>query len=209
MKRTLLSIFGIIVPILVNLILRTIDKKTALKKEEEKIKAEQEEKKKKELSIHISDEIGIDTNKFYLKITNMSQEANATNIVVDMRIEDELGRHICNMDRLPVDKLILLSKAYASCASEQELVLIYSDEHIKQTKKTIEGCKLNIVDLFKNKIVIKVRVSAVNMLTGITVCLPTKKYDSSKLLPDGAFVEGENTCKRLNTPIYIENAINH
>ena len=105
----IIAVVCAILPIVVNLILRKKDREREEKRKKDEEQHDQEEQRSKELSIHICDEIGLEENILYLKIINRSQIANASNITIDMRIENEYGIILCEMKTLDLGRRQLLS----------------------------------------------------------------------------------------------------
>lgn len=200
------AISGATLPIVVNLILRKKDKEQEDIRRKDEEKRRQEDILRKKLSLHICDEIGINNDELSVKIINQSQIANASNIVVDMRFEDEYENLICEMKSIDLGRRQLLSLSEPREAKERELVIKYTSSHIDL--KTVSPIIVNsanpsIYNLLMNDIVIKVKVSAINMITGARIYFPTKIFKKRNIMK-GSFIEGYDHIKRVNHQLYYD-----
>lgn len=200
------AIVGATPPIVVNLILRKKDKKQEDIRRKDEEKRKQEDISSKRLLLHICDEIGINNDELSVKIINQSQIANASNIVVDMRFEDEYENRICQMKSIDLGSRQLLSLSEPREVKERELVIKYTPSHIDLktvSSNIVNPADLSIYNLLKKVVVIKVKVSAINMITGTRSYFPMKIFKKGNIMK-GSFIEGYDHIKRVNHQLYYD-----
>ncbi len=205
------AIICAILSIGVTLILRKKDRERELHQQLQEEYERQVEKERQKLSLDIADDLLYDNEKIYIKITNKSLQANASNIVIDMRVEDIYKNVICEMRTLDLGRRVLLCQNTARETKESEVVLVYDLKHILPVKlagdEDVEPVK-SISDIIKRGNVIKVKMQAVNMELGI-IDFANLKIFERKNIKRGTFVEGITTIQRPNQPTYIDNAIDN
>lgn len=205
-EMVITAISSATLPIVVNLILRKKDKEQEDIRRKDEEKRRQEDILRKKLSLNICDEIGINNDELSVKIINQSQIANASNITVDMRFEDEYENLICEMKSIDLGRRQLLSLSEPREAKEREVVIKYTSSHIDF--KTVSQIIVNstnpsIYNLLMKDIVIKVKVSAINMITGARIYFPTKIFKKGNIMK-GSFIEGCDHIKRVNHQLYYD-----
>lgn len=211
MADSVLNLVSVVIPVIISSIFTLVLRKKDRKKVEKK-KAEELEQQK--LTIHVCDKIGwepicgedgSEDYRFYLKIVNESEYADATNIKVAMSFIDDIGREICKMKTRDFGMKMLRSKH--TCAESnkgRELVIKYEKIHIDHNVKyqTCDSIK-ELLNLRPN-FIITVAVQVQNTLNGKPINISIK-YEKNKI-QRGVFVLGSYELKEVNPIEYFDYA---
>ena len=170
---------------------------------------------KDKLDLIVCEDIAKNNHELFVKIINNSNYAEATNIVVDMRIETDYSELLCEMKTKKLGCRVLLSKTNAREKKEQEVLLKYNLESIQTQRFSLVSSRLNdlyqekkltLSDILQNNVKIKVKINAVNTRTGKTV-FPKMSTFTLDNIKSGSFCEGEEKVKSISQFINIDNAI--
>lgn len=210
MANSVLIMVSVLTPVILSSIFTLVLRKKD-KEKEEKRKAEELERKK--LTIHICDEIGwepiygedgSEDYRFYLKIINESEYADATNIKVAMSFFDDIGREICKMKTRDFEMKVLRSKhTCAESKKGRELVIKFEKIHIDHNVK-YQTCD-SIKELLKSNFIVTVVIQVRNKLTDETIDFPEKIYEKDKI-QRGVFIQGSYKLQKVNPIDYFDYA---
>lgn len=173
------------------------------------------QEKRDKLTLMVCDDIAINNHELFVKIINKSSYAEATNIVVDMRIETDYSELLCEMKTKKLGCRVLLSKTNAREKKEQEVLLKYNLDSIQTQRFHLINSRLNdlykeekltLSDVLQSNVKIKVKINAVNTKTGKTV-FPKMSTFTSENIKSGSFCEGEEKVKSISQFINTDNAI--
>lgn len=211
MADSIQILVSVVTPVILSSIFTLVLRKKDRKKEEKKRAEELEQQK---LTIYICDEIGwepiygedgSEDYRFYLKIVNESQYADATNIKVAMSFIDDIGREICKMKTRDFEMKVLRSKH--SCVESKkgsELVIKFEKIHIDHNVK-YQTCD-SIKELLNSRpnFIISVAIQVQNTLNGKPINVP-QKYEKNKI-QQGVFVLGSYELQKVNPIEYFDYA---
>lgn len=210
MADSIQILVSVVTPVILSSIFTLVLREKDRKKEERK-RAEELEREK--ITIHICDEIGwepiydedgSEDYRFYLKIVNESEYADATNIKVSMSFIDDIGREICKMKTRNFEMKVLRSKHTSTKLKKgRELVIKFEKIHIDHNVKYQTCDSLKELLNSRPNFFITVAIQVQNTLNGKPIDVPIKKYEKKKI-QQGVFVLGSYELQKVNPIEYFD-----